>query len=249
MIDHVYILIPLIALFAFFLKGITGTGTSTVIIALSSFLIPAKTTVVLASFINIFGGLAMIKVDPVPLSFRYWGPVAFMMIVGSVIGAWTLAVIPNESFYIVLGSAFFLASLWFLFRNHKNNENEMSSPSQSSASDLSVGAFAGFCGGFIGINAPPLILHFGRVLNKGSLRRLLVLIFIPAAIAQTLTFAHAGLLNKQIVFMGLSMLPSLAIGIYLGNKAHFKISETMFKKILGILLLVVSARLLLKGIV
>ena len=62
-----YLFIPLIGLLAFFLKGITGTGTSTVIVSLSTLFMPAKEAVILASFVNIFGGLAMLPVDPVPV--------------------------------------------------------------------------------------------------------------------------------------------------------------------------------------
>ncbi len=239
---------PVIALIAFFLKGITGTGTSTVIVALASFVISPKWAVILASFINIFGGLAMVYVDPIPLTKRYWLSITVTMIMGSIIGAWTLSIVSNELFNIVLGAAFLLASLWFLFNSSQEKLSEKPAPSTASAEDLTVGTFAGFCGGFIGINAPPLILHFGRMLDKRRLRRLLVLIFIPAAIAQTATFTVAGLLDREIIIIGLLMLPTMVLGIYLGNKAHFRISELAFRRLLGAFLLIVSLRLLLKSL-
>lgn len=243
-----YLLMPLIALIAFFLKGITGTGTSTVIVALASFVISPKWAVILASFINIFGGLAMARVDPIPLARRYWLSIAITMIAGSIIGAWTLSIVSNQLFNLALGMAFLLSSLWFLIKPSPNQLSEKTTPAKASVADLTVGTFAGFCGGFIGINAPPLILHFGRMLDKRRLRRLLVLIFIPAAIAQTVTFAAAGLLNSEIISIGLLMLPTMVLGIYLGNKAHFRISEQAFRRLLGVFLLIVSVRLLLKGI-
>ena len=82
-----YLLISLVALVAFFLKGVTGTGTTTVIVALGSLFIDPKLTVVLASFINIFGGLSMVRVDPLPLPRRYWMPISMLMVAGSVAGA------------------------------------------------------------------------------------------------------------------------------------------------------------------
>ncbi len=114
--------------------------------------------------------------------------------------------------------------------------------------DLGVGAFAGFCGGFIGINAPPLVLHFSRNLDKRLLRRLLVLIFIPAAMAQTATFMANGLFDRQIMVWGLLMLPAMILGIWLGNRTFNSISEGMFRRILGLLLVFVSFRLILRGI-
>ena len=115
--------------------------------------------------------------------------------------------------------------------------------------DLGVGALAGFCGGFIGINAPPLVLHFGRHLDKRYLRRLLVLIFIPAAMAQTATFALNGMLSRRVLLWGALMLPSMVAGIYLGNRTFRRISETWFRRVLGLFLAVVSVRLILKGFI
>lgn len=235
------------ALLAFFLKGVTGTGTTTVIVALCSLFVEPKLTIVLASFINIFGGLSMIRVDPLPLKMQYWVPIALLMIVGSVIGAISLAHIPNQQFQLILGGVFFLAALWFLFRVPRPREMSVQ-PTRASGLDLLVGWLAGFFGGFIGINAPPLVLHFSRYLDKRYLRRLLVLIFIPAAAAQTVTFWVNGLLTQRVLTWGVLMLPSMIAGIILGNHTFHRISEGWFRRVLGLLLVVVSVRLIIKGL-
>jgi len=241
------LLIPLVGLTAFFLKGVTGTGTTTVIVALGSLIVEPKLTIVLASFINIFGGLSMVRVDPVRLAGRYWVPIALFMIAGSVLGAMALRHIPNRQFQLILGSAFLLTALWFIFRAAQPRD-ATTQPTQADGMDLGVGAFAGFCGGFIGINAPPLVLHFSRFLDKRHLRRLLVLIFIPAAAAQTATFAVNGMLTRRILLWGLLMLPTMAAGIYLGNRTFHRISESWFRRVLGVFLGVVSVRLIIKGL-
>ncbi|WP_167527545.1 sulfite exporter TauE/SafE family protein [Desulfosarcina alkanivorans] len=231
---------------AFFLKGVTGTGTTTVIVALCSLIMEPKLTIVLASFINIFGGFSMVRIDPVRLAPRYWMPIAALMVAGSVSGAAALKHIPNHQFQLILGAAFLLTALWFLFRVPPSRDTGHP-PAGAKAMDLGVGTLAGFCGGFIGINAPPLILYFSRHLDKRHLRRLLVLIFIPAALAQTATFIVNGLFEKRIFIWGLLMFPSMLAGIYLGNHTFHRISEIRFRRVLGIFLVVVSARLILKG--
>ena len=215
--------------------------------ALCSLIIDPKLTVVLASFINIFGGLSMVRVDPLPLTRWYWVPISAFMVCGSVIGAATLKVIPNAQFQLVLGSVFLLTAMWFLLRV-PGPRDHLHPPAKANAMDLGVGAVAGFCGGFVGINAPPLVLHFSRFLDKRYLRRLLVLIFIPAAIAQTATFLINGLFDKQVFIWGLLLLPSMALGIYLGNRTFHRISEIWFRRALGGFLVVVSVRLIVKGI-
>ncbi len=241
-----YLLILLVSLVAFFLKGITGTGTTTVIVALGSLFIDPKLTIVLASFINIFGGLSMVRIDPVPLSVRYWLPISLLMVVGSVSGAMALNVVPNQQFQLILGGAFLLTALWFLFRV-PSSLGTRKPPAVAGVMDLGVGTIAGFCGGFIGINAPPLVLHFSRYLDKRRLRRLLILIFIPAAMAQTATFVANGLFDHQVMVWGLFMLPAMFSGVWLGNRTFHHISESMFRRTLGLLLVFVSIRLILKG--
>ena len=239
-------LIALVALAAFFLKGITGTGTTTVIVALGALFIDPKLTIVLASFVNIFGGLSMVRVDPVPLSAKYWMPISLFMVAGSVAGAMALKVIPGQIFQLILGAAFLMTALWFLLRAPAPRQ-QTEPPARAGGLDLGVGAFAGFCGGFIGINAPPLVLHFSRFLDKRRLRRLLVLIFIPAAAAQTGTFCWNGMFDSQVVVWGVWMLPAMALGIWLGNRTFHRISEKVFRRTLGLFLIFVSVRLILKG--
>ena len=240
------LLIPLVGVVAFFLKGVTGTGTTTVIVALGSLFIDPKLTVVLAAFINIFGGLSMVRVDPLPLARRYWIPISALMVVGSVGGAAALKHIPNRQFQLILGAAFLMTALWFLLRV-PGPRAAGGPPARADAADLGVGLLAGFCGGFIGINAPPLVLHFGRCLDKRRLRRLLVLIFIPAAMAQTATFAVNGLLDRHVLFWGLLLMPSMLVGIYLGNRTFHRISEAGFRRALGLFLVFISVRLILRG--
>ncbi len=242
---EIYLYLALTSFAAFYLKGITGTGTTTMIVALGSFYLEPKITIILASFINIFGGLAMLNIDPVQLAKKYWIPITIMMVVGSVFGAISLKVIDPKIFKTVLGTAFLLASLSFFLAKKTSNEKNNISPQLASPLDYIFGWIAGFCGGFVGVNAPPLVYHYGKALNKNQLRRLLIIIFIPSAIAQTLTFAYTGLLTKQIALYGLTMLPFMAVGIHFGNKVHFKISEKWFRRILGIFLVFVSLKLLL----
>lgn len=242
-----FIVIPLIGLFAFLVKGIVGTGPTTIIVALGSLVIEPKSTVVLSSLVNIFGGLAMLRVDPVPLALRYWLTVALAMVLGSFIGAMTLEFVPKEEFQLLLAIVCFGCSFWFLLQPSRS-KNPESSPASATPWDGLMGLFGGFCGGFVGINAPPLVLYFGHYLAKSQLRRFLVLIFLPAAIAQTGTFYWNGMLTFEIMLLGLSIVPTMAIGIYLGNLLFHRISEAWFRKALGVLLVIVSSRLLLKSI-
>lgn len=243
-ISLLYIALPLIAFLALFVKGIAGIGTSTVLIACATLLIDPKSAIVLSSIINIFGGLFMLRVDPIPLSVKFWAWVAAFMAAGSVIGAFALKMIDPRLFEVLLGIWFLISAVRFLFPKKETAGKVKSPPKTARLPDLSVATLAGFCGGFIGINAPVLISYFGRILDKSHMRRLFVLIFIPAAFAQAGTFYYNGMMDRQIMIYGLISIPMIIAGIYVGNKAHASISERWFKRLLGGFLCVVSLKLI-----
>ncbi len=240
-----YLAIGLIGFLAFYMKGITGTGTGAVLVSLCTLVLAAKEVIVLKAFVAVLGGFAMLKIDPVSIEKRYWIPIAAFMAVGSALGAIALTIIDKDIFEIVLGCAFLIVSLWWLIFKTKIRERDLKTPESSNPLDWLISSICGFLGGFIGVNAPVLITWFSRQLGKAHLRRLLVLIFIPAALAETGTFIVTGLFTKQILLYGLFMIPFMAAGIYLGNKSFHKISETAFRRILGVFLLIASVKLIL----
>lgn len=238
-----YLLIGLIGFLAFCLKGITGTGTTTVIVACASFLIEPKMAVVLAAFVNIFGGLAMLRLDPVPLHKAFWVPLAAFMLAGSVAGAMALKSIAPDLFEMILGIVFLAVSVSFI-RAAPRTQPFSEAPAKASVPDQVAALLAGFCGGFVGVNAPLLVYHFGKILDKRHLRYFLVIIFIPAALTQTVTYQLNGLLSMQTVYYGLAVLPFMLLGIYAGNQLHNKVSDIAFRRILAVFLVFVSLRLI-----
>ncbi len=239
--------LPVVAFMAFFLKGIAGIGVSTVAVPILSLIIGAKQIVVLSSIVNVIGGLVMYRIDPRPASHRYWWPIAALMIFGAVIGSIALKLTPLESFEKILGIAILGAGIWFIIWRGKQNASSFQEqlPQKGCVKDYVIGFLGGLSGGFVGINSPIFILYFGSYLAKGPMRRLLVLILLPSAVSQVATYAALGLINSQTLLYSLISLPGLLLGIYIGNRTFFRISEKVFGTILGAVLIVLSWGLIL----
>jgi len=239
--------LPVVAFLAFFLKGIAGIGVSTVAVPILSLIIGAKQIVVLSSIVNVLGGLVMYRIDPQPASRRYWWPIAALMILGAVIGGIALKLTPLKSFEKILGIAILGAGIGFIIWRGKQKSSSFLEqlPQKGRVKDYVIGFLGGISGGFVGINSPIFILYFGSYLAKGPMRRLLVLILLPSAFSQVATYASLGLMNRQIILYALLSLPGLLLGIYLGNRTFFKISEKVFGTILGGVLIVLSWGLIL----
>ena len=239
--------LPVVAFLAFFLKGIAGIGVSTVAVPILSLIIGAKQIVVLSSIVNVIGGLVMYRIDPHPAPHRYWLPIAALMIIGAVIGGIALKLTPLKSFEKVLGFAILAAGIWFIIWRGKRKSGALldGMPAKSGAGDCLIGFLGGLSGGFVGINSPIFILYFGSHLAKRPMRRLLVLILLPSAVIQVATYSAVGLMSHQIWLYALIALPGLLLGIYIGNRTFFKISEKLFGMALGSILILLSWGLLL----
>lgn len=239
--------LPIVSFLAFFLKGIAGIGVSTVAVPILSLFIGAKQIVVLSSIVNVIGGLVMYRIDPQPTSRRYWWPIAALMIFGAVIGGIALKLTPLKSFEKILGIAILAAGIWFIIWRGKKKSNSFleQMPQKGCVKDYLIGFVGGLSGGFVGINSPIFILYFGSYLAKGPMRRLLVLILLPSAVSQVVTYTALGLMNSQILLYGMICLPGLLLGIYIGNRTFFRISEKIFGIVLGGVLIALSWGLIL----
>lgn len=239
--------LPAVAFLAFFLKGIAGIGVSTVAVPILSLIIGAKQIVVLSSIVNVVGGLLMYRIDPQPAERRYWWPIAISMIIGAVLGGIALKLTPLKSFEKILGITILAAGIWFIIWRGKQKSTSFLEklPEKGCLKDYVIGFLGGLAGGFVGINSPIFILYFGSHLAKGPLRRLLVLILLPLAIANVIIYAALGLMSTQIVLYSLISLPGLLLGVYVGNRTFFRISEKVFGAILGAVLILLSWGLIL----
>ena len=242
-----YLILALIALMANYLKGVIGTGTGTVMMATSTLIIDPKLAVVVISYISIFSSLAMIRLKSVQLAPTYWAPIALAIAVGSVFGAMALKYVPSDVFKTILGVVFFFAALWFGWK--RRLATQFPPPPQSPVpTDLAVATGSGFLGGFVGINASPLVMYFGSRLDKLHMRRLFVLIFTASTTVQTATYIANGMMTREAVVLSFFLAPAVLVGIYFGNRTFLRIPEVIFGRILAVFLVLAALRMIWQGV-
>lgn len=245
MSDPVYFLLPLIALAAFVLKGITGFGPAIVVIAFGSLLLPPQTIIAVSAILDLAGGGALLRMDRASRGRRFWIPLALAILLGAVAGSFFLKVVPAGPFRISLSAAIFLLGIWFLAGRGRIDPARLrdSFPDRCRPVDAAVTALGGFCGGFFGISGPPIIWHFGRMFTKQVFRQALIRIFLVAAAVRVIAYAGLGMVDGTIVLYALAAMPGLFLGIWLGDRIFLKISETAFGRIVGAVLLLVAVKL------
>lgn len=241
-----YIALSLIAFLGFFVKAVSGFGPAIVVVAFGSLLLPPHVVVPLSALLDMTAGGILFCMDPAMEERRYWIPLAAAIVAGSVLGSLFLAVVPPEIFRIVLAVAIVVLGFWFLFMRTRGEEGSLSPviPARATGPDLAFCAAGGLLGGFLGISGPPILWHFGRKLAKFPLRRLLIPVFFAAAIARVATYTGTDLIGARVLTAYAASVPGLLLGIVVGNRFFFRISEKVFSRIVGTVLVVTGIRLL-----
>ncbi len=245
--EPTYFIVPLVTLLAFFIKGATGFGTALVMVPTLTVVLGVRTAIVVSSILDTVAGTILFYRDPLHDSRRFWLPMAGGMVVGSIIGGIVLKIMPVDGFTIFLGIVVALLGFWFMFgRNGKNNASLPETPPETATSgDIGVSTFSGFCGGLFGISGPPIVYWLGTRLAKSAFRSTLVAVFLFGGIARLSTYTLTGLMDSHCLVLSVVALPGLLLGLFLGNHLFVRISERWFSRLIGVILVASSLRLLL----
>ncbi len=240
MFEYEYLLLFIISLMAFLLKAMTGFGPAIIVISLGSLFILPRDVVVLASVLDLIAGGILLKMEWNREGLRFWLPLSIAIVAGSVVGSLFLKLIPAEIFRLVLSIVILIIGVQFVLGLSKGKLEKF--PEKSDKSDNFFSFIGGLCGGFVGIDGPLLVWHFGRKFAQVAFRRVLIPVFFAAAMARVLTYSATGLMNMEVVKYVAVSIPGLLLGIYFGNRIFFKLSEDQFNRIVGVILIVIALK-------
>jgi uncharacterized membrane protein YfcA len=236
-------LLPLIFL-AYFLKATAGFGSMILMLAVGSLIIGPVPALLLTAFLDVVGGLALLKIDSTNDSKRLWLPLSAAMLIGVVCGALLLKLIALPRLQYVLGATLLVVGLWLIvFKRPNTDLPTQAMPLHHTVKDLVVCFIAGTSGGLTGISAPPVLYYFGSRFGKEALRRILTRIFLVESLTRITTYSLFGVMQLRIVLFGLAAIPVMYLALYVGNHAFFKIPETWFRRLAGVIAVLSAIRL------
>jgi uncharacterized protein len=241
-----------ISLLAYAVKAATGFGPAIVVVSLGSLLVGPFHAVVLAAFLDVLGGLGVMRSDRGQRARVRWRGLAATMCVGAIAGGLLLPVVPTTWLRAIVGLGVLAFGLWMLLaplgRRVPPEPRPASAPppvrSRSVAADHGVAAVAGVSGGLLGLGGPPLIMYFGSRLEKADFRALLVPVLLAAALVRVATYGVTGQVSAQVLVLVAVSLPALPLGLVLGDRLFRHWSETAFRRALAALIAAAGVRLL-----
>ncbi len=235
-----------IAFAAYFVKGLTGFGPAIVIVALGSMVVSPHVIIPTSAMLDLVAGVTLIRTIGPYGSYRFWLPLAGAIVIGALIGGLLLKLIPPEPLRVVLAGAILILGVWFIFYRARGGESVLKDrlPSSPGRLDFGFTLCGGISGGLLGISGPPILWHFGRKLAKEPLRNILIILFLAAATAQTITYTAVGLIDMRVITYTLVCLPGVFLGLAVGNRLFVRVSEKGFGMAVGALLIVIAGRML-----
>ncbi len=177
------------------------------------------------------------------LDFKFLKNFLLYLFSGLLIGSLLLKFTMPQKLLIYLGLVIIVIAFYFLLFENKMNP----SFKKNGMAGKTLSFLSGILGGVYGISGPPIIIFLkGLKMDKSRFRTTILSVFFAMSIIRTFIYTLLGLYNTKIILSVIATLPFVAAGIYIGNKIHLIISETRFKKITAILLLINGTILVLK---
>lgn len=94
-----------------------------------------------------------------------------------------------------------------------------------------VGGTAGFLGGLTSFYGPPIVLFWlGGPGKHGAVRANLIVFFAFTSLIGGMAYAWHGLLGRDLIVLGLVLLPAYATAIWLGSHLFGRASEATFRR-------------------
>jgi len=229
MVEH-YLWIFSIMFMACFLQGITGFGSVLVALPLLVMVLEIKTVI---PFI-VLTATTMNLVLLVQLRrFVRWDRVRPLLIgalPGVVLGSFFLSRVDENGLRLALGGVLILYAVYGVF----------SRPSPRGVPETwayILGFLAGGLGGAFGIAGPPLVAYVSmQPWDKHEVKAFLQAVFVLSGIAMLASYAFMGLITRPVLTYFALSLPVLFLGWWAGSFMYGRISETLYRKAVLVLL-------------
>jgi hypothetical protein len=236
-----------ITLVAGFVKGAIGFALPLIMIALLPSFMPAQTA--LAALIlpvlvtNLHQTLRFGLADALASGRKFWRIIAATL-VGIVISAPFVVVLPQQAMFLLLGSAVLIFSLLQISGWTPEIPRDW-----RGAVQVVTGLIGGLYGGISGVWGPPTIVYLlATNTEKREMVSVMSVIFAVGGVMLLVMHVRSGVLNAQTLPLSAAMLVPATLGLFLGYAVQDRLDAAKFRRYALILLSVSAVNLLRRGL-
>lgn len=225
------------------LRGLTGFGFALAAVPLMSLAVAPEKAVTVTILLQAIIGLRDIVQLRRLVDWRSFRKLCIGALIGTAPGIYLLAML-DPSILRILLAAIVCASLPFLL----NRPSEVTASTGRFA--VPAGILSGFFGGAAAMPGPPAITYFLHLGSPAAVMRasLMIFFFVTSTIALPGLFV-ADLLGSDTLVAALVAFPFMLIGTTTGGHAFSRASESLYKRVCVVLLVVIALVAGARGIV
>jgi len=217
-----------------FIQGLTGFGSVLISLPLLCFFYPLKTVIPLVSLFALLINSTLMWNLRKYFSFKAVSPLLLTTLLGLPLGVYLLKNLPSFYLEVARGLILFFYSLYGLF---------IRLPELNLAPHWAylTGFLAGILGGSLGTNGPPVIVYSSLLpLHKNKIKFILTGYFFFAGFGISTIHLATGLITREVLSLFVKGIFFLLLGVFSGILLYQRISTQSYKKLVFILLLVLS---------
>jgi hypothetical protein len=237
--------LSLTTILAGFVQGLSGFGLALVAVPILALFLDIKTVVPLVMLFAVTNNLINVIRLHQHLDLHKVKPVLIGSLPGIPLGAWFLSEI--EGIWILLPLAIFLIAYsgYNLIRHNLLTHKINYTPGKSGA--YIAGILSGCLSGAFSTGGPPVVIYTDlQHWSNNDKKILLSSYFMLLGIITLCWYLIFGILNSQIMFYFISLLPLLIIGSWAGIFCYEKLSNHHYGRLVNYLLLISGLLLLFK---
>lgn len=242
-INSILILIA-ITIVAYTLKGLTGFGPALIVVPFFTVAIGVKYALPASAIFDAISGLILLSTVYRQISWKFCVPLMVAIAIGSFVGANLIFAISPNLIRNFIGGFISLFGVYLWIGQWKSSGRRYDRITTASPGSLAAGFAGGISGGMIGMSGPILVIYLKYFFQKDFFRSQLIAIFLAENVVRIAVYFRGGLLDFNSVTLLMYCLPAMLAGLWIGNKLHVQISERAFNRIVSIILILVSIKLL-----
>ena len=246
MIESLYLFIIPLSFIAFVLKGVATFGPGIVLVPLGALLIGTKEIVLVIGFLDLISNASLLNLNRNSLQKSFWLPIVSAMVIGSVVGAIILTMVPVLYFDILFGLLLLPLGLWIILIRQDDHapDRKITLPTKPNKADIWISTLSGCMGGLSGITGPVLAWHLAKSYNKVSFRDIMIPLLLASALTRVIVYSVTGSVSLEVLFLVVLAIPGLFLGLWVGNKIFQRVSQSWFGRIVGGLVVISGVKLL-----
>jgi uncharacterized membrane protein YfcA len=229
---------------AYGVRGITGFGSGALAIPLLALALPLRVIVPVITLLGFFASISHIVQDRSRIA---WGELLRLLpftALGVAAGLYLFVSLSPETLRNLLGGFVIVYALFSLREGGFGRFEQRLAPLVLAPAGALAGLVATLFGGMSG----PIYVVYLRMrrLGKAEFRVTIATILFVLALIRIAGYAGVGVFDRAALLAFATAVPAMALGTFVGNRMHARVSERAFSRFVAALLVVSGAALILK---